>query len=105
MGQVQVRRAELVDADVRDWWVRTTGVNMWERGMGGLVGRLRDENWNIMYVAAYMNKLREAAPPGASWETIYGTVFNTSLGSYNSTPKFVHDFEASRFFYYSLDYR
>ncbi len=111
-GQVQLRRAEAVDLDVRDAIVNDICPSdacselvgqHWSTGMGDLVGRLRDEKTNILYVGAYLNRLRGAAPPGSSWETIYGTTFDPELGSYNGDPKFVQGFLASRNYYSYLD--
>lgn len=59
---------------------------------------------HFLYVAAYMNRLRQAAPAGSNWNTNYGTVFDASIGPYNSTPKFVQAFEVYRVHYFYLDY-
>lgn len=106
-GQVEIRRGELVDTAVREAVVDLCEsfacevlVRLsWSRDRGDLIGRLRDEELNIMYVGAYLDRLRGAAPPGSSWATIYGTVFNPQLGSYNSDPKFVAGFANATGYY------
>jgi len=68
-----------------------------------IAARLRDEHWNIFYVAAYMNRLREAAPPGSSWPTVYGVIFDPAVRSYNSNPEFIQSFAVSQAYYSYLD--
>ncbi|MGH9194608.1 MAG: hypothetical protein ACRD1T_02575 [Acidimicrobiia bacterium] len=55
-------------------------------------------------MAAYLNRLREAAPARSSWRTIYGTEFDPKVGSYNPDPKFVAGFVASSSNYSYLDH-
>jgi hypothetical protein len=50
-----------------------------------------------------LNRLRASAPPTAEWRSIYGTVFDPRLGSYNSTDSFVRGFEDARIYYLYMD--
>jgi RHS repeat-associated protein len=111
-GQIQVRRAELVDSAVRDAVAAEFCDSAacseffrqhWGGGEGGLAGRLRNEETNILYVAAYLDRLRATAPEGARWPSVYQTVFDSGVGSYNASSDFAAGFRASRSYFWYLD--
>jgi hypothetical protein len=112
----RIRSAELVDTDVRDAIAEAVAeynscpecgdevLAAWDADRGSIIGRLRDEGWNIVYVTAYQSRLRETAPDGASWETVYGTEFDAAVGEYDADPKSIAGFVASKSYYSYLDY-
>jgi hypothetical protein len=109
-GQIQIRRAELVDSKVREAFSQICDGDdcaafvreFWD-GRGNLVGRLRNEGTNILYIAAYLDRLRHEAPAGATWKQIYGTVYNSAVGSYNPDPKYAAGFAGVNDSYSYLD--
>jgi hypothetical protein len=111
-GQVQIRRAELVDTAVREAVAEHLCTaaecadvirSVWATGRGALIGRLRDEGTNILYVAAYMDLLRDTATPGTSWRVIYQEVTDPAVGSYNAYQRFGAGFVAASSYYSYLD--
>ncbi len=120
-GQVQLRRAELVDQEVRALCADgacdealgsrrpvctkagcvVVGAD-WGSGMGALIGRLRNEETNILYVAAYMDLLRDSAPESWTWRGIYRKP-QPVIGSYNANPLFARAFAKARRWYGYLD--
>ncbi len=128
-GQVQIRRAELVDQAVRTLcaegacdalgsdtprlppWLRlplcgdsfTCGLVDWgAHGRSALISRLLNEDVNILYVAAYMDLLRDSAPESWTWRGIYRKP-QPVIGSYNANPLFARAFAKARRWYGYLD--
>lgn len=75
----------------------------WQTGNSPMIGRLRDESWNALYVAAYLRVLRDHHDDGASATEVYGQTV-PGIGEYNSTPKFVSAFGMAQAHYSHLDY-
>lgn len=111
-SQLQVRRAQLVDRRVENYFLNKALAEDrtdrfleiavdWSSNPGDIYERLRDEQMNLFYTSAYLDLLREHHGPGASWATVYGT--RTSVGEYNVDPDFVRMFQASRSYFSYFD--
>jgi hypothetical protein len=112
-GQVQVRRAALVDERVKETFggseepgcIRMAGAYAlrcgWASGYSEIERRLRNDRLNIHYVGAYLALLKEQHAPGATWATVYGTP--TPVGEYNADARFVKAFDEARIYYGYLD--
>jgi hypothetical protein len=68
-----------------------------------MIDRLRDERFNIFYTAAYLDLLRDVAPSGSDWPTIYGTEFSSEVGEHNGYPHFISGFTQAMNAYQYLD--
>lgn len=126
-GQIQLRRARLVDDAVSRaygydesgcgpgtgpfclriigggmLWASTVVRDKWDKSTAGILMRLLNEDKAISYTAAYLNLLRDHQPPDTSWATIYGTP-QPGIGEYNATLKFVAGFTKAATYFSYLD--
>src|SRR5437867_11961285 len=77
--QIQVRRAQLVDTDVRDAVGKIVCRGdaqcgralsyVWASDPAAIFDRLRNDNLGTLYAAAYLHRLSTYHPPGTDWRT------------------------------------
>jgi hypothetical protein len=74
----------------------------WGTKVGDLISRLRNEQTNILYGAAYLDLLRDAAPADWGWRRICREP-QPVIGSYNGNPLYAQAFAKARRWYGYLD--
>jgi hypothetical protein len=110
VGQIQVRRADYVDDDVKAFFAESADGDFsrfkieafWGGDPAEVFERLQQEHTNSVYVTAYMAALRDEHPSGTDWGTIYSE--RTQIGEYNTDPDFRAQFESSGSYYGYLDF-
>jgi hypothetical protein len=113
ISQIQLRRARAVSGTVKDAlaeircgtepgafcsFMAEVAWRSYGYGNGGIIGRLLDDQLNIHHSTAYLAALRDVAPPGTDWVTIYHREF-TDLGSYNPDLEYASAFNAGLSYY------